>query len=251
MWIRRNVTIAIYRRICGGTPTDPKLIDGWLKRNMPKLSDEERAKMVDQTLAELGTDALEKAKIDGMWTCFKKNDSGIYIEGRQVKSMLKEAANVLRDLLMQDEAAARKAKKAAAPAPTPAEKEAKEAKSRFVNLRSRVAERLHVEEHALYFWRDGKRLLQPDGFEERAIHVIGPQGPRNALKREDYVEAPAEVRFTLRWLNDGVVDDELIRDFFQYAEWNGLGASRSQDNGKFALMSIEEIAPAEKTIKAA
>ena len=86
--------------------------------------------------------------------------------------------------------------------------------------------------------RDGKALQKPDASEERAIHVMGPHGPRNALKRVDYVEAPVTVTFTARWLDDGVVDDELLKTLLEYAGWNGLGADRSTGSGQFEVLTL-------------
>jgi hypothetical protein len=233
LWRRASVTLAIKNRLVGGIPTSPKLIEGWIAANMPEVSADERAKLAEKTVQELPEQAEEAAK--SMWTTFKRNSAGaVYIEGRNVKAMFKEAANVLREVLIKDE---RAGKKAAGEG-----KEGKaEAKSRYTNLKSKLAERLFIEQDEIPMLRDGKAIEKPDGNEERAIHVMTAMGPRSALKRVDFVNAPAVLKFSLRYLNDGVVDVELIKTLLEYAAWNGMGADRSQGNGLFELVELQPL----------
>lgn len=225
LWTRIGITLSIKNRVVGGVPTDPKLISGWLSANMPDVDAAEREKLATATLAQLP--ALTEEKAEGMWTTFKRDASGLYIEGRQVKAMFKESANILRDML------------------TKADKKTKgegdSSKSKYTNLKAKLAERLFVEDDKIFFKRDKKNILAPDGNEERAIHVMTAQGPRTALKRVDYVSAPAAIIFTCRFLNDGVVDLGLIETLLEHSSWNGLGADRSQGNGLFEVSEVKEI----------
>ena len=51
-------------RLAGGTPSDPKLIEGWLKTKMPGMtSDIERRHMLIRTLEEMGSPLLAEADI--------------------------------------------------------------------------------------------------------------------------------------------------------------------------------------------
>jgi hypothetical protein len=238
-WKRCTIEIDIKNRIVGGIPNDPNLIEGWTLANMKEAKEEERKKIAETTLEEIGDAVKEKA--EGMWTVFKRNENGIYIEGRQVKSMFKEAANVTRDFLIKAESKSgveldeEDDKIVAEAEEKKGKKKGKKGagRSRFTNLKSRVAERLMIEDERIYFVRDGKNLLKADGNEDRAIHVIGAQGPRTALKRVDFVNAPATLKMTARYLDDGVVDIDLIDFFLRYACYGGLGADRSQGNGIF------------------
>lgn len=225
MWTTYDVRLGIKNRLVGGIPTDPELIAGWIQANMPAATADEKEKLAARTLDELPAATEEKA--EGMWTTFKKDEIGIYIEGRQVKAMFKESANILRDMLIKHEG-----KKAS--------KEDK-TKSRFTNLKARLAERLFVVEDRVHFTRKGASLTKPDGTEERAIHVMTAMGPRSALKRFDYVTAPAEIAFTVKHLNDGVVDLELIQILLEHSGANGIGADRSQGNGLFEVVEIHLI----------
>lgn len=217
LWTRFNITIQIRNRIIGGTPVNPQLIEGWVKAHVPDES--KRAKLVEATKEELA-DAVTEA-VDESRCTFKRNDMGLYIEGRQLKAMFKEAANILRPMLEKSE-----------------KKDTK--KSRFTALRAKLAERLFVEEERVHLTRlDGSRIREPDGNEERAIHVMTAMGPRTALKSVDWV-GPCEINFTIKLLNDGVVDIDLVKILLEYAGENGLGADRSQGNGLFDVTSIIE-----------
>lgn len=219
LWKKYAVTIIVKNRLVGGIPTNVDLIAGWVQANMKEATKEERAKLVDATIDHLPKLAEERA--EKTWTTFKADAEGIYFEGRNMKAMLKECANILRDMLVKDDKRANDS-----------------SKSRFTNLKSRLAERCFVEEDKIRFTRDGKPVLKPDGNEERAIHVMGPQGPRTALKKVDFVSGPVELSFTLRVLADGVVDEELLKTIFEFGGYNGLGTDRAMGNGVFELKTL-------------
>ena len=221
LFARVRITLGIRNRIVGGVPTDPELIKGWIAANMPKVEQAEREKLAQKTTEELG--AAAEAQAEGMWTTFKRDAGAIYIESRAVKACFKEAANILRDML------------------TKREGRADGKKSRYTNLKSRLAERLFIEEEKIPLMRGGVRVKDPDGNQERVLHVMTAQGPRSALKRFDYVSAPATITFTARYLRDGVVDPELLRTLLDFASWNGLGADRAQGDGLFEVVELQPL----------
>lgn len=231
---RYAVTLTIKNRLVGGIPTNQDLIKGWIAANMPAVDEAEREKLALKTASELPQATEDKA--EGMWTTFKKDLEGIYLEDRNVKAMFKECANILREKLIKDEKAEKNAKAKAA-----GDKPEKETKSRYTNLKSKIAERLFIEEGKIRFTKKGKPVLAVDGNEERAIHVMTAQGPRTALKRCDFVEGPVDLSFTIRLLDDGVIDEELISVLLEYGGWNGMGADRSQGNGLFSVTQLKAI----------
>lgn len=99
-----------------------------------------------------------------------------------------------------------------------------------------MAERLFVEGDKLYLMRDGKHLATPDRTEEKAIHVMTAQGPRTALKRVDIMDPGVQFEASLKWLDDGIVDLDLVRVFLDYMTVNGIGAERSQGSGQFSFV---------------
>lgn len=231
MWTRYEVTLAFRDRVVGGIPNNRKLIEGWIGANMPAVSEEEKAKLAEATVSQLPT--LTEEKAEGMWTTFKNDGNGIYLEGRCVKAMIKEASNILRPWFIQWENEQKKGKSKAE------DGEGKKTSSRFTGLKAKAAERVEVEQNIIYIMRDGKKLPKPDGNEEKPIHIMTAQGPRTALKRFDFVNSPAEVKFTLRFLRDGVFDIDVLTRIFEYSSWNGLGADRSQGMGMFDVVSID------------
>lgn len=230
LWRYAEMEFSVVNRLVGGTPTDPLMIEGWLRSNMKSATGEERQKIKETTLDEIKGAVDDAAK--SMWTTFKRDDLGPYVEGRCLKAAFKEAASVLREMLTK---ADRRAKG-----------EGKDAKSRYTNLKSKVAERLFVDNEKIRIYRNGVAITLNDvKTEERPIHVDTPQGPRTALKRYDFIEAPATLRFQIRYLDDGIVDEPLIATMIEYMQSNGLLADRSQGNGLFRVVGIRRLdAPA-------
>lgn len=67
------------------------------------------------------------------------------------------------------------------------------------------------------------------------------QGPRSALKRNDYVREP-KLAFTLRVLDDKVITEDLLRDVLEYGGTHGIGAERGLGYGRYALVgSLKEL----------
>lgn len=128
---RLQITIALKDKLIGGIPTDPKMIAGWIAALMPEVKAEERAALADKTLTELPAATEEAAK--SMWTMFKRDDSGIYLEERNIKALFKECSNILREKLVKGEA-------------KEIEAASTKAKNRYTNLKSKVAERIFNED---------------------------------------------------------------------------------------------------------
>lgn len=215
-WKHLTVIINPRTRVVGGTPTDPNMIQNWLKVGMPNVTEEERAKLAETTI-EAVKDTVDEAA-GKMWTTFKRDEQGIYIEGRQLKAAFKEAANILREALQKQE------------------KKGDAKKSRFTALRAKLAESLFVEDERIYFvdTKTGEKVKEPSGTEERAINVMTAQGPRTALKRVDFVNPEnIELRAKVRYLDAGIVDEDLVRTLIEFMGWNGLGADRSMGSGQF------------------
>ena len=219
LWSHYKVVLEFVVPCIGGTPNSKNLIKGWLETKNLATSEAELAALVDATVEQIGGKVEEKAS--AMWTVFKLDDMGLYIEGRQVKAMFKESSNILRDMLIK------------------ATETGAKGKNRFTNLKSKVAERLFVVEDRIYFQREGANLRASDGSDERPIHVVTAQGPRTALKRSDYVKAGTQVGFNVKLLNDSVVDEELVKVLLEHSSENGLGSDRSQGFGRFKVVSVE------------
>lgn len=214
-----TVTLGFTARVIGGVPAvgldagngekDRNILSIWLRQRLPEATEDELAAEVEKTFAEAYKDAEEQSS-----TTFKSDGEGLYLEGRQVKAMLKEAGQRLGF--------------------------GKAVKGERPSLKQDLHEALHVDEDVIHLRRGEGFVEKPDGYEVRPIHVMGPQGPRTSIKRCAYVEG-AQVRFTVRVLNVVSLSEEHLVDILAFAQDLGLGADRSQGNGKFQVVGFERV----------
>jgi len=114
--------------------------------------------------------------------------------------------------------------------------------------KARVAERFFVEEPEIYLMRDGSYVTEPDGQLVGAIHVTTRQGPRTAIKKQDYV-ANADLTFTVKALNEPmetkdkkkIHPEDMLKIILDYGQDIGLGKDRSQGGGTFQVTTIAAI----------
>lgn len=204
--------------IVGGTPKNKQLIEAWVNAKNKELGAQEREELANATEEEMGD---LQAKIgDDKGTGFRKDDRGLFIEGRHVKAMLKENANVIKNI-------------------TPGGRKPKgqgggEAPG-ITNLKSKVAERLFIEEDRIHLGR-----IEPDAIEEKPIHVMTRQGSRDSIKRVELVNN-AEISFTLRRHRGNDVPEKTMLAILDYAQTMGLGADRSQGRGQFQVVSVTKL----------
>ena len=215
-----RVTLRFRRRVIGGVPAvgidpengdkDRNLLEVWLRKNLAdKMTDEQIEEQVELTYDEAYKDTEEEAT-----TTFKSDEFGIYIEGRQVKAMLKEVGKRLGF----GKAVAGKRK----------------------SLRQDLHEALHIDEDAIYLMRDSACLQAPDGYEVRPVQVMTAMGPRTAIKKSAFVER-AEVEFTVRILNMVELKEKHLKQILAHSQDQALGADRSQGFGKFEVIEFEAI----------
>lgn len=207
----------------GGTPKDPKLIEGWLRAKAGITDDtgELRVALL-RTLGELGADVnpdmsfeeLEAAseKLAGVkeTTGFKRGTYGLYIEARQIKAAMKESTNIL--YAGEKWGATKK------------------------GPRSFLAERVFVTPDTTWLGR-----TEPDGIEMVVGHVSGPQGPRSTLGYHEYTRQ-SEIVFDVLVTRDSI-EQGWWADLWEHMQENGLGALRSQGYGKFDIWAWDQIPP--------
>lgn len=193
-------------RIAGGIPTDPNVAEGWLRTKLGVQSDDLIRDMVAEVMLERGVTAEEataevnaKRHLNG----FKRGNNGLYIEGRQVKAAIKEAANV------------RWPKERWGP-------------SRKGTL-SFFAEHCFVEDDRIWLG-----VTEPSGVAQRFVHTW--RG--SAIQYEEYVD-DADITFTM--ITDYEFKTEQLALLWLTAEQQGLGASRSQGYGRYDVTGWEKI----------
>jgi hypothetical protein len=220
LFTRYRISIRFTAKLMGGTPKDPRVIEGWIKTRMGLEQGDQLRQMVVRTLRDLGHDLIDdptpeqvdeaiKATVGDKSTVgFKRDARGLFIEGRQIKAALKESTAILFPYATDKWGATKKAPKAY------------------------LAERVFCEEDTIPLGRD-----EPDGLEMFIGHVSGPQGPRSTLTYVEYCERPP-IGFTVWSLEDAVKHQDW-EAIFEHMEQNGLGALRSQGHGRFTVTGVE------------
>ena len=217
LWTSYEVRLLFRARLIGGVPKDPQLIEGWL-RNRAGISDERELRLaVLATLAETSADDDDAANgsnngsgVSSRITGFKTGPEGLYVEGRQVKAMLKESTNIV--FAGERWGPTRKA------------------------ARSFFAERVFVDPDRLALG-----VRRADGVETFMGHLNGPAGPRSTLNQYEYVDRSA-LEFRLRVLHD-CVSDVQWRAIWCHAQESGFGTLRSQGFGRFDVVRWERLSP--------
>jgi hypothetical protein len=202
LWEFYGVKIRIRDRLVGGYPKNPDTEAAMLKAR--GLEDLITPQVDPATLTDEERANLKEATMQKSWTGFKSDPvGGSYLEARCIKAMFKECANILKGSAILN----------------------------VKNFKSKLAERVFVEPHAIYFGKE------PDNTDQRVVHVMTAMGPRSSIKLFDYYEKPV-IEFQLKVLVDGVVTKEHLKTILEYAQENGLGADRSQSFGQFDLLEF-------------
>lgn len=214
MYDKYNLTLEV-DRLVGGLPKHPEIVRRWqeakwptnpakaLKEGDPATPEEAAA----ATVAVMGAQAMAAEEaVAGIWTGFAEAVGGqLALESRNVKAMLKESANILKDML-------------------PVRNKAGVDKT--IPLRSKLAERVFVTPKLIRLGATQASVV------ERPIHVMTAMGPRTALKRTDYLEN-VKVACVLTVLADRLITEQILLAILEHASLNGLGTDRSQGNGTF------------------
>ena len=153
----------------------------------------------------------------GPLNAFKRDEDGIYVEARQVKAMLKEAAQRLGIVVRQ--------------------RGARQVLQHDLHVRDDLDQRTQ-KLHPYPSKKDA------DGIDERPISVMTRQGPRTAIKRFEYLEQ-VQIAFHVKVLKGGVGDNKVtaanLAQMLELGGWLGLGADRSQGAGLFNVVEFYEV----------
>lgn len=192
-------------RIAGGTPTDPNKAEGWIRTKLAAHDDLIR-EAVAEVMAERGVtadQAAEEVAKNKHLNGFKRDENGLYLDGRCLKAAIKEAANI------------RWPKDRWGP-------------SRKGTL-SFFAEHVFVQEDKL---RLG--VTEPTGIAQRFVHTWRGSG----IQYEEYVD-DAKLDFTIA--TDYEFTEEQWALLWLTGEQQGIGASRSQGYGRYEVTRWEPV----------
>jgi len=204
MWKRYEVELHFTTPFASSTPKNPKDIEAMLIARAPSKPPEDPTPLPE--LLEQVKEEVEAAEeVERGYATFKRDENGLYYEARCVRAHIKDCANQLQGLLS------------------------------IKALKAKVANRVYVEPAKIYLDKS-----EPDGNETRIVHAMTMKGPRSSLKTIDYVSKPT-LKFTLKVLDDGVIDQDILESIFEYGSEHGMGQERSQDWGKYELVKLEEV----------
>lgn len=213
VWKRYQVVLQVTNEFMAGIPKNQDIIQTWLESRKPsdaaiakRVASGEQVTPIPDLVAKIADEVAATDEAEKSWLGFKTDDEkGLYIEGSNVKAHLKDCSNILQKLLDMKA------------------------------IRSKLADRVYVEDERVYLGKS-----DPDAYYEHPVHVMTMQGPRSALKRNDYVNAP-RLSFVLRVLNDGVITEGLLRTVFEYGGTHGIGAERGLGYGRYTLEELTEL----------
>jgi len=200
--------------IAGGTPSDPRVAEGWLRS---KIQDKDAAiqEMVQEIMLERGIsadDATKELDLLKHLNGFKKDAARggeLYIEARQLKAGIKEAASVARasGLLPDRWGLTRKG---------------------IVNF---AAEHIQVAEERLYLGvTEATRVLQSF-----------PKNARTGQTGIQYTEIIEDAEFDFTVMTDWEFSQEEWAHLWLKGEMQGIGASRSQSFGRYEVTRWEKM----------
>jgi hypothetical protein len=208
--------------LCGGVPADERQITGWITAKLKDTrSPGEISELVLRTMAERAAEGKPVTQDEAIAAVassmvgqngFKRDDTGLYIEGRQLKSALKEAVSV---------------SVAAGKLPKGGYGVTKK------GLFSFVAEHVFVAEEKLHLTRDGAPVGQPDGTLQKMVHTW--RG--DAISYEDFVKE-VDVDFTV--MTDYGFSRHEWAMIWLTGQMEGIGASRSQGFGRYEVTAWEQ-----------
>ncbi|MHC4617158.1 MAG: hypothetical protein ACYTEQ_05325 [Planctomycetota bacterium] len=230
-----RVTIRMREHLRGGVPKNPELIRSWITSGTGH-SDEK----TEEQIAEV--EAAVEAAAEKSWCGFMGDSNGLFIQSRQIKAMMKECASILNMFGAQHRGTKNVFQHAFEIKPVGDHRSNRIYMMKLPpdDLDPDVDDGSGPDLHD-----DDEGWGEPDGTDEKPIHVVTRQGPRTAIKRTDYVTRPV-VAFEIWILKTHPAESRHVstEDFvkmFKLAKENGLGAERSQGHGKFDIMSFEQV----------
>lgn len=209
-------TISFLNEIHGGVPSSLKVARGWLASKFVD-TDERIQRMALDAMAERNIELDEAvSEIEAnLLKGFRRDDTGLYIKGYQLKAAIKEAASICMNLGVFANG--------------------KEfGKVNKKGLKSFLPEHVQVDQDRLYLKVGGEYIQQPTDVEQRFVHTWNGSG----ISYEEYVEG-AEIDFTIS------TDWEFNADFWPTL-WlkggrQGLGATRSMGFGQYEITRWDQV----------
>lgn len=151
----------------------------------------------------------------GTTVFYRDSNGGLILKGYQIKGFFKAAAKALKDQL------------------------------NLKNYLSKVDTFVFILEKDIPIMRDGKQIMEPDGYLERPQRCETAQGPRVSLAKSEEIKTDWYIDVTVRVVeNAGTaksvpIDMDMIEDFLDYGALSGLLQWRNAGHGTFEYKEID------------
>jgi hypothetical protein len=215
-WLSLRIQIRFVDKLMGGQPSRLDHTEAMIAARSRKAKIEPPVEPVIIDTPEKREEFMEEAAQAGICE-FRRREGkpGIWFPCNNIKAMLKENWSVLG--YGQDMRGSKGAL----------------AEGVFVYGGNEVKE--NMEELDWIYLAD-----QVDGLEESIVQAMTPQGPRSSLKRNEFVTKKIMIFYV--FIANSVIhklDQEAFAKVLYHSSTHGLGADRSQGNGKFEILSVE------------
>jgi hypothetical protein len=225
LWTLYRVRWTFLTRLCASVPADPAIVQKWIEAREPRVKPAGALSIEainEEVLASIERGEGEADQSFSMLV-FQRDHGALVMRAATVRAHIKDCARVLSAQFI----------------------------GRIENERAfstRVVNAVYLDERV--YWipiqrEDGTLLREADGAFDKPIHVKGPRGTFNALKRFEYIEPPAMLEFTLKVLGKSVSETDL-HHVFSYGGVHGYAGERGDGEGRYEY-TVERIeAPDER-----
>jgi len=186
---RKNYRIELLTEMLGTVTKDPDVYKTYIESKKPEAKNGEDEYLTVEKMEEKG------------WTGFHKDEDGLFIYEYMLKGFLKNAGNVLKDIL------------------------------KIKALRSKIDNYVFVQPRRIHL---GK--AEPDGYVERPLRAMTAQGPRVTLARSDKIDAGLVLNFEVILIPHKEITWGTLDTLFAHGELMGLGQFRNGGYGRFSVM---------------
>jgi hypothetical protein len=219
----------LIEELMGGTPSNEKVAEGWLRAKLGLTTEDAVAQAVQEVMESRrdstegpisADDALKEVDRSRHLNGFKRDESGLHIEGRHLKAMIKEAASVARTVNNLP------------------------AKFGATNKGTAgfIAEHIVVVERNLY-------IYQEDPVTKKVVNVTEETGIRQSFPKNP-ITRQTGIQYT-EYVENAIVAFTVVTDYeFTEEQWaaiwvtgsnQGIGASRSQGYGRFTPIKWDRL----------
>lgn len=224
LWKKYEVNFQFVGKLCGSTPQDPEMIQGWLEARRPSVrpvNSKSLDEVHQEVLTTIATEDLEQENKDieqRVTLGFQNVNGGLVMRGGTMKAHIKDCARIISSMIYGKVKGER-------------------------SFAVKVLNCVNVEEYWIPILKEGKPVLEADNYLDKAVHVQTMMGPRNALKRILYINRPT-MSFHLLITNtkDGkpLVSMVDLETLFTYGAVHGYAGERGDGEGRYTF-KIKEI----------